>query len=85
MTRRVLVIGILCGAAGFIGLTLHADAQSSDDEEDMSTGEISEQVSDTDSVSDDSASDDGFSDDSSSANTGNHGIPRPQTPAQPSH
>jgi hypothetical protein len=83
MTRRVLVIGILCGAAGFIGLTLHADAQSSDDEEDMSTGEISEETSSTGSISNDTSSDDDFSDSSFAPDAGDHRIGRPRTPLQP--
>ena len=83
MIGRALVIRILCGLVGFVWLPLRVDAQSLDDEEDMSTGEISEEVSDTHSVSDDSTSDGHLSDESPSENTGNRGIPRPQTPLQP--
>jgi hypothetical protein len=85
MMGRALVIGTLCIVGGIAGLTQRADAQSADDEdeEDMSTGEITEEVSTTDSISDDTSTDDDLSDDSSAPDAGNHGIPRPKTPLQP--
>ena len=81
---RALVTGILCIVGGVAGLTQRVDAQSEDDEEDMSTGEIiTEEGSTTDSISDETSTDDDLSDDSSPPNAGNHGIPRPRTPLQP--
>ena len=80
---RALVIGTLCIVGGIAGLTQRADAQSADDEEDMSTGEITEEVSTTDSISDETSTDDDLSDDSSAPDADNHGIPRPKTPLQP--
>ena len=82
MTGRALVAGI-CSAVMLIGLVLRADAQSQDDEEDMSTGEISEETSSTGSISSDTSSDDDFSDSSFAPDAGDHRIGRAQTPIQP--
>jgi hypothetical protein len=81
MTGRALIAGI-CSAVVLVGLVLRADAQSQDDEEDMSTGEISEETS-SGSISTDTPSDDDFSDSSFAPDSGDHRIGRPQTPIQP--
>jgi hypothetical protein len=84
MTGRALAAGTLCFVTiGLLGLSSRVAAQSSDDEEDMSTGEITEEVSTTDSISDGTSTDDNSSDDSSPPHGGIQGIPRPKTPLQP--
>ena len=55
---------ILCIVSGVTGLTQRVVAQSQDEEEDMSTGEISEEVSSADSISDETSVDDDLSEDS---------------------
>jgi hypothetical protein len=84
MTGRALVIGILCIVGGIAGLTQRLEAQSHDDEEDLSTGEISAEISSADSISDEASFEEESSDDLSSPNSGNSRIARPQTPVEPS-
>jgi hypothetical protein len=79
MMGRTLVIGTLC----IVGLAQLVNAQSQDDEEDLSTGEISTEISSADSISDEASFDDDSSDESFSPDTGNSGIARPQTPVEP--
>ena len=83
MMGRTLRIVILCIVTGVTGLTQRVVAQSQDEEEDMSTGEISEEISSADLISDETSVDDDSSDDLFPP-SGEDTIPRPRRPAQPS-
>lgn len=82
MTGRALVIGILCLFGSIAGLSPRINAQSQENGEDMSTGEISEEVSSADSISDETSVEDDLSDDLFPPK-GEGTIPRPQKPLQP--
>ena len=71
MTGRVLVIGSLLIGIGFTEVTGRACAQSRDEEENMSSSEISDESSVADSGSDETSFDDDLIDDSSRSNTAN--------------
>ena len=79
----IVLLGLVFAAGVLVGFALRATAQSRDDEEDMSTGEISEETSSADSISNDTSSDDESSDDSFAPDSGDHRTGRPQTPLQP--
>ena len=83
MTGRVLVIGTLCIGLGVFGLTQRIAAQSEDDVEETSTGEIAEETFTADSISDETSLDDDLSDDWPSQSSGDGGGDRPKTPVQP--
>ena len=81
MTGRALLIGILFVALSVTAVTRRVDAQSHIEEDDVSTGEISEEISSSDIGSDDLSSQDEPSDDSFSTDRGNKGTAASDTRA----
>jgi hypothetical protein len=85
MTGRALLVGILFIGLGLAGLTSPVDAQSDIEQDDLSTGEISEESSSTDLGSDDTSPEEELSDDPLWPNRGDKDIPRPRTPLETDH